>query len=231
MEKENHVDSTEKFDSEDKAPPANRLFRNPGGGSNTSRTCRNIFGWESSSEEEVGLPQPRAQAGILARARGIRKRKSRAKKVGRMVSLKPQFFKGLKATTPNATTHTGSAAFVQADWVTCAIAYIQRPSRHFWIVSQQRCRSGWQSDGSRFNVCPGARKTRRHKVATRKPRKEQNERKCKEMKTGHNVRKWRPKRPQCKEMKAHKPKWKDTSKRPKCKDMKVQKAKMKKKKA
>jgi len=34
-----------------------------------------------------------------------------------MVSLKPQFFKGFKATTPNATTHTGSAAFIQADWV------------------------------------------------------------------------------------------------------------------
>lgn len=46
-----------------------------------------------------------------------KKTKSRAKKVGHMVSLKPQFFKGFKATTPNATTHTGSAAFVQADWV------------------------------------------------------------------------------------------------------------------
>ena len=37
--------------------------------------------------------------------------------------------------------------------LTCAIAYIQRPSRHFWRVSQQRCRSEWQNDGSQFNVC------------------------------------------------------------------------------
>ena len=74
----------------------------------------NILDWESSSEEEVGPHQPGPQAGILAR---IRKRQSRAKKVGHMVTLKPQFFKGLKAATPNATTHTSSAVFVQADGV------------------------------------------------------------------------------------------------------------------